>query len=90
MPFVAGRILTHDGMVVAEHVEIWINTFRCGTHDAWDGSFEVPVVPALSAPAYHLQLADGREGTMTNITTRISGENVTVSFEGSGPLMVGA
>ena len=90
MPFFTGRILSKDERVIAEYIEIWINTFCFGTQDYWDGSFEVPVVTALSAPVYRLQLVDGREGNITNITTRISGENITVYFEGSSPLMDGA
>ncbi len=89
MAFFRGRILLNDGVVVANHIEIWINACRYGTQEYWDGSFEVPVVTALSAPAYRLHLADGREGNITNIATRISGENVMVYFEGSGPLTAG-
>jgi len=90
MAFFTGRILLNDELVIANYVEIWINACRYERQEHWDGSFEVPVVTALSAPAYRLHLADGREGNITNITTRISGENVTVYFEGSGPLTTGA
>jgi hypothetical protein len=90
MDFFLGRLLTKNGMVIAEHVEIWINTSHCEMQDYWDGTFVAPVVPALRAPASHLQRADRREGTMATITTRISGENVTVSCQASSPRMAGA
>ena len=90
MALFSGRILSKDGRVVADHVEIRINLCRIGTQDHWDGSCEVPVVTALSAPAHRLHLADGREGSITQLTTRIRGENSAVFFAGSGPLTAGA
>ena len=86
MAFVIGRMLSKDGRVVLEHGEIWISLFRFGTQESWDGSFEAPIVPALHAPASHLHLADGRAGTMTHLRRWIKGENLMVSFQGSGPL----
>ena len=86
MAFVNGRILSNDGRVIVEQSEIWISLFRFGTQEYWDGSFEVPVVPALNAPVYRLHLADGREGTITHLRRWIKGENIMVYFQGSGPL----
>ena len=90
MAFVTGRILSMNGTVIVEYIEIGINTLHFGTQEYWYGSCEVPGVPVLHAPAYRLQLADGREGKITHITTWISGENIRVSFEGSIPLTAGA
>ena len=90
MAFFTGRILSNDGGVIFEQREIWISAFRFGTQEYWDGSFEAPVVPGLNAPVYRLHLADGREGTMTHLRRWIKGENILVSFQGSGPLMARA
>lgn len=90
MAFFTGCILSLNGRVIVEYVEIWINTFRFGTQDSWYGSFEASVIPALNAPAYRLQLADGRERHITPLATWLRGDNVMVYFEGSGPLTAGA
>ncbi len=86
MAFFTCRILSKDSGVRVEHGEIWISLFRFGTQESWDGSFEAPTVSALHAPASHLHLADGRAGTMTHLRRWIKGENIMVSFQGSGPL----
>jgi hypothetical protein len=52
----------------------------------WDGSFALPTTTLLRAHPYRIQLADGREGKITNITARIIEENILVYFEGEGPL----
>jgi hypothetical protein len=86
MAFFTARILSKDGGVIAENVEVWIIFFRHGNEEAWDGSFEVPITTPLADPTYRIQLSDGREGTMTNLTPLLRGENMVVYFEGSGPL----
>jgi len=87
LPFFPARLLSKDGVVVAEQVPVWIQVFREGHQERWDGSFEVPAIQFLPYHStYTLRFADGRQGTITNITPIIRGENLTVYFEGSGPL----
>ena len=87
MPFFAARIIAKDGVVVAEHVPVWIHVFSEGRQEWWDGSFELPAIQFLPYHStYTLHLADGRQGMIKNITPFIRGENLTVYFEGSGPL----
>ena len=86
MAFYTARILAKDGGVIAEDVEVWITFFRHGNQEAWDGSFEVPITTSLTHHTYGIQLFDGREGKITNITTLLRGDNILVYFEGSGPL----
>ena len=86
MAFFTARILSKDGVVIADDVEVWIRFFRLGNTGMWDGSFEVPATTPLSAHTYRIQLADGREGEITNITARIFSDNIMVYFEGDGPL----
>ncbi len=86
MAFFPARILSKDGVVIVDDVEVWIHFFRLGNREMWDGNFEVPATTPLSALTYRIQLADGREGKITNITARISDENIMVYFEGEGPL----
>ena len=86
MAFFTARIISKDGGVIAENVEVWIIFFRHGNEEAWDGSFEVPITTPLTHHTYHIQLLDGREGTITNLTSLLRGDNILVYFEGSGPL----
>jgi hypothetical protein len=87
LPFVPGRIISKDGIVVAEQVPVWIHEFREGHQERWAGSFEVPAIQFLPYQStYTLRLADGRQGTIIHITPIIRGENLTVYFEGRGPL----
>jgi hypothetical protein len=86
MAFFTARILSKDGGVIADNVEVWILFFCHGNQESWDGSFEVPVTTPLTYQTYRIQLFDGREGQITNITTLLRGDNILVYFEGSGPL----
>lgn len=86
MVFFPARILSKDGGVIAEGVDVWIAFFRRRDQTAWDGSFEVPVTTPLTHHTYRIQLLDGREGKITNITPLLRGDNMVVYFEGSGPL----
>src|SRR2546423_4744886 len=86
MSFVLARILTKDGVVVAEDVPVWMTFFRLGNGPRWDGSFEVPATTLFSEPTYQLQLHDGRQGTITQINAWMKDENITVYFAGQGPL----
>ena len=87
LPFFPARIISKDGVVVAEHVAAWIHVFREGRQKRWAGSFEVPAIQFLPYHStYTLRLADGRQGTIIHIAPIIRGENLTVYFEGSGPL----
>jgi hypothetical protein len=87
LPFFPARILSKDGVVVGEHVPVWIHVFREGHQERWDGSFEVPAIQFLPYDStYTLRFADGRQGTIIHIMPIIRGENLTVYFEGSGPL----
>ena len=86
MAFFTARILSKDGVVIAEDVEVWINFFRVSDEPRWDGSLEVPVTTPLAPLTYRLQLVDGREGIIANIAAQIRGDNIVVYFEGQGPL----
>ncbi len=86
MAFFTARILSKDGVVIAEDIEIWIHFFRLGNVDMWAGSFEIPVTTPLAQSTYRIQLTDGREGLITDITTHMRGDNIAVYFEGKGPL----
>src|SRR5205823_12392363 len=61
MVFFPARILSKDGGVIAEGVDVWIAFFRRRDQIAWDGSFEVPVTTPLTHHTYRIQLLDGRE-----------------------------
>jgi hypothetical protein len=86
MAFFTARILSKDGVVITDDIEVWIQFFRLGNGEMWAGSFEVPVTTPLTQSTYHLQLADGRAGLITNIVMQIRGDNIVVYFEGKGPL----
>ena len=86
MPFLQGNIISKDGIIVAEAVEIYIDFFCIDTTNIWDGSFEIPATTILTHDTYRIQLSDGRQGTITNINIRVSGDNIMVYFEGKGPL----
>src|SRR5215472_3377630 len=86
MAFYTARIFSKDGGIIAEGVEVWITFFCRGNQEAWDGSFEVPITTPLTHHTYRIQLFDGREGKITNITTQLRGDNILAYFEGSGPL----
>ena len=87
MAFFTARILSKDGVVIAEDVEAWIHFFRLGSVARWAGSFEVPVTTPLTQHTYRIQLTDGREGLISDITTQMRGDNIAVYFEGKGPLV---
>ena len=86
MAFFTARILSKDGGVLVEDIEVWIHVFRLGNVEMWAGSFEVPVTTPLAQSTYHIRLTDGRQGLITDITTQIRGDNIAVYFEGKGPL----
>lgn len=86
MAFFTARIISKDGGVIAENVGVWIIFFHHGNEEAWDGSFEVPITTPLTHHTYRIQLLDGREGKITNLTTLLRGDNILVYFEGSGRL----
>jgi hypothetical protein len=86
MAFSTARILSKDGTVIAENIEIWIAFFHRRNQEVWDGSFEVPITTPLTYHTYRIQLSDGREGRITNLTTMLRGDNIAIFFEGSGPL----
>ena len=72
------RILSKDSQVIIENIDVWINFFRHGNKAVWDGSVEVPVTTPLTHHTYRLQLSDGREGTITNLTPVLFDENMLV------------
>ena len=84
MAFFTARILSKDGGVIAEDIEVWIQVFRLGEVDTWSGSLEVPVTTPFTQRTYRLQLTDGREGRISQITTQLRGDNIVVYFEGRG------
>jgi hypothetical protein len=86
MAFFTARILSKDDVIIEDNVEVWIRFFRLGDIDMWDGSLEIPATTPLNVHTYRIQLADGREGEITNITARIISDNIMVYFEGHGPL----
>ena len=87
MAFFSARITCKDGVVVAENVSVWIHVFRDGDRELWDGSFELPAVQFTAyLSTYQIHLADGRQGKIVNLNSFIRGDNLTVYFEGSGPL----
>ena len=86
MAFFTARILSKDGVIIAEDIEIWIHAFRLGNVDMWSGSFEIPVTTPLTQNTYRIQLIDGREGIITDVTTHMRGDNIAVYFEGKGLL----
>lgn len=86
MTVFTARILSKDHVVIADDVEVWINFFRHENQERWDGSVSVPVTTSLTHHTYRIQLADGREGKITHLTPQLTGDNITVYFEGSGPL----
>jgi len=86
MAFFTARIISKDGVVIVEDLQVWIHFFLLGNMDMWAGSFEIPVTTPLTQHAYRIQLTDGREGLITDITTQIQGDNIAVYFEGKGPL----
>ena len=52
MTFFTARILSKDGVVIADDIEVWIHFFRVGSVEMWAGSFEVPVTTPLSQSTY--------------------------------------
>ena len=48
MAFFTARILSKDGGVIADNVEVWILFFRHENQESWDGSFEAPVTTPLT------------------------------------------
>jgi hypothetical protein len=87
MAFFTARILSKDGVVIMEDIEVWIQFFRLGNVEMWAGSFEVPVTTPLTQHTYRIQLTDGREGLISDITAQIRDDNIVVYFEGKGPLV---
>jgi hypothetical protein len=86
MAFFTARILSKDGMIIAEEVEVWIQCFRLGNMERWAGSFEVPVTTPMTQRTYRIQLTDGRQGLIGDVTTQIRGDNIVVYFEGKDAL----
>ncbi len=86
MAFFTARILSKDSVVIAEAIEVWIHFFRIGNVEMWAGSFEAPITTPLAQRSYRIQLADGRQGIITDILTQLRGDNIAVFFEGKGPL----
>jgi hypothetical protein len=85
MSVFSARILSKDGVVVAETVEIWMDIVRREQWEEWYGSFDVSLEQheVLGLTVYHVQLADGRIGEI--MITDISGsEKIHYVFQGLG------
>jgi hypothetical protein len=54
MAFFTARILSKDGVVIMEDIEVWIQLFRLGNVEMWAGSFEVPVTTPLTQHTYRI------------------------------------
>jgi len=84
MEFFPARILSRDGAVVADDVEIMLHFFRFGEEEKWGGSFEVPATTAMTQHIYRIQLTNGRTGFMRVLATQRRGNNLAVYYEGAG------
>src|SRR5262245_33351801 len=86
MAFFTARIISKDGVVIVEDIEVWINFFRLGYMDMWAGGFAIPVTTPLTQHTVSIRLTDGREDIITDSTTQIQADNIAVYVEGKGQL----
>jgi hypothetical protein len=85
MSLFSARILSKDGVVVAEAVEVWMDVVRREHWEEWYGSFDLALdqQEAMRLTVCHMHLADGRSGEI--MITGISGsEKIHYTFQGLG------
>ena len=85
MPLFSARILSKDGAVIAETVEVWMDIVRREHGEEWYGSFEIALAQqeVMHLTVCQMQLADGRLGEI--MITDISGsEKIHYVFQGLG------
>jgi hypothetical protein len=85
MPLCSARILSNDGIVVADTVDVWIDIVPRDHGEEWYGSFDLSRDPqeVLQLTMCHMHLSDGRIGEI--MITAISGsDKIHYVFQGMG------
>jgi hypothetical protein len=90
MPVFIAHLISDDGIVVIENVEMCIECVRQGSAQGWHGYFALPLDPEphVTLGTYDTHCADGRRGQIL-ITRMAVDETLTFLFQGTGALCNG-
>jgi hypothetical protein len=83
MSLCAARILSYDGVVLADPVDVWIDRVSRAHGEEWYGSFDVSLddQEVWRRTVCHMHFADGRIGEIM-ITGIAGSENIRCVFQG--------